>query len=104
MANKFEFHVFVCQNQRPEGHQRGCCLSKGSDKIQNYMKTRVKELGIENVRVNKASCLDQCKKGPAMVIYPQGVWYTIKSCEEAEEVIQSHLLGKKVVMSLIMED
>ncbi|WP_207216264.1 (2Fe-2S) ferredoxin domain-containing protein [Candidatus Finniella inopinata] len=55
------------------------------------MKTRVKELGLENIRINKAGCLGVCEHGPAAVIYPQGNWHTIASVEEAELVIQNHL-------------
>ena len=40
----YETHIFVCGNRRPEGHERGCCASKGSEKIRDYMKARVKEL------------------------------------------------------------
>ena len=103
MAPSFEYHIFICQNQRPEGHERGCCLSKGSDKLLNYMKARLKELGVQNLRVNKAGCMDQCEKGPALVIYPQGVWYTPKSIEDMEEIIQSHILSKKQVSALLMK-
>ena len=103
MAPSFDFHIFICQNQRPEGHERGCCLSKGSDKLLNYMKARLKELGVQDLRVNKAGCMDQCEKGPAMVIYPEGVWYRPKSIDDVEEIIQLHILGQKKVERLLME-
>jgi len=61
------------------------------------MKARVKELGIEGVRVNGAGCLDRCELGCTMVIYPEGVWYTYASKEDVEEIISSHLQrGEKV--------
>lgn len=69
----YDFHIFICQNQRPEGHARGCCFSKDSEKLLNYAKVRTKELGIPNIRVNKSGCLDQCERGIAMVIYPEGM-------------------------------
>ena len=50
----FETHIFVCGNRRPAGHERGDCASKGSEKIRDYMKARVKELKIEGVRVNQS--------------------------------------------------
>jgi len=103
MAPHFDFHIFICQNQRPEGHERGCCLSNGSDKLLNHMKARLKELGVKNLRVNKAGCMDQCEKGPAMVIYPQGAWYSPKSIEDIEEIIQLHILSKKEATTLLME-
>lgn len=84
----YDFHVFICQNQRPDGHARGCCLSKGSDKLLNYMKARVKELGILNTRVNKAGCLDQCEQGVAVVTYPEGIWHQIQSYDDVEALLQ----------------
>jgi (2Fe-2S) ferredoxin len=102
MSPSYKYHVFVCQNQRPEGHQRGCCLSKGSDKILNYLKARVKALGLQNIRINKSGCLDQCENGPAVVIYPQGTWYTIRTIEEAEQLLQTQLAQDQIATNLIM--
>ncbi|HXF90996.1 MAG TPA: (2Fe-2S) ferredoxin domain-containing protein, partial [Candidatus Nitrosotenuis sp.] len=70
----YDFHFFICQNVRPETHPRGSCFTKGSDKLLNYMKARIKELNIPNIRINKSGCLDQCEKGPALVVYPEGIW------------------------------
>jgi len=103
MAPTYKHHIFICQNQRPEGHPRGCCMTKGSDKILIYMKTRIIELGLKNIRVNKAGCPDQCEKGPAVVIYPEGAWYTIKTIEEAETLIQDHLIKEQKATGLLME-
>lgn len=91
---RYDFHFFVCQNLRPENHSRGSCMAKGSDKLLNYMKVRVKELGIANVRINKAGCLDQCEKGPAIIVYPEGIWYRASTIEDMETIIQSHILQK----------
>jgi (2Fe-2S) ferredoxin len=87
----FETHVFVCGNRRPEGHQRGCCASKGAEKIRDYMKARVKELGLTGVRVNQAGCLDRCELGPCAVLYPEGVWYKLDSFEAADRVLDEHI-------------
>ncbi len=87
----FETHVFVCGNRRPEGHERGCCASKGAEKIRDYMKVRVKELGLKGVRVNQAGCLDRCEEGPCAVLYPEGVWYRLDSFEAVDEVLARHV-------------
>jgi len=102
MAPHYDFHIFTCLNKRPEGHHRGCCLEKRSGKILNYMKTRLKELEVKNCRVNGAGCLDQCEKGPAVVIYPEGTWYTVKTVGDAGKIIQSHILGDVPVQELLM--
>lgn len=85
-------HVFCCTNVRPEGHPRGCCSSKGSVKLRNHMKARAKELGLDDVRINIAGCLDRCELGPNMVIYPEGVWYSYSTIEDVEEILQTHLV------------
>jgi (2Fe-2S) ferredoxin len=99
----YKHHIFVCTNKRLEGHSKGCCASKQSEKIRDYMKARCKELNLENLRVNSAGCLDQCDRGPAVVIYPEGVWYTLKTFEEAERVIQEHLILETPVQELLMK-
>jgi (2Fe-2S) ferredoxin len=89
----YQYHIFCCGNERPEGHERGCCKSKGADALRNYLKARVKELGLERVRVNQAGCLDRCELGPAVVVYPEGVWYRPTCIEDMEKILQSHVIG-----------
>jgi (2Fe-2S) ferredoxin len=87
----FDAHLFVCTNRRPDGHHRGSCAAKGSEKLRDYMKARAKEMGLHNVRVNTAGCLDRCELGPVMVIYPEGVWYKIASRSDVDAVLEAHV-------------
>ena len=84
-------HVFLCVNERPEGHPRGCCKHKGSERLRNYMKARAKELGLADVRINQSLCLDRCELGPTMVIYPEGVWYSPKNAADIDEILLTHV-------------
>ncbi len=104
-APYYDAHVFCCVNERPAGHPRGCCKAKGSDKLRDYMKARAKELGLSNVRINQSGCLDRCELGPTLVIHPEGIWYTYSTIEEAEEIIQRHLIeGKRVERLMLTPD
>lgn len=87
----YELHVFCCTNERPAGHARGCCKSRGSEKLRNYLKARAKEVGLDRLRINAAGCLDRCELGPTMVIYPEGVWYTYNSEADVDEILETHL-------------
>ena len=101
----YKAHVFVCTNEREPGHPRGCCKEKGSVDLRDYMKAKAKELGIKNVRINNAGCLDRCELGPNMVIYPEGVWYRASNFEEVDEVLQKHLIeGGRVERLMIPPD
>ncbi len=96
----FNNHVFVCTNKRADGHERGCCIDRHGGVIRTYMKQRCKELGVEKTRINASGCLDRCEDGPVLVIYPEGIWYRPESIEDAEEIIQEHLIGGNVVERL----
>ena len=66
------------------------------------MKAKAKSLGIEKVRINASGCLDKCEQGPTVVIYPEGVWYTIRKETDVEDIINEHLLKGKTVKRLLM--
>jgi (2Fe-2S) ferredoxin len=100
----FETHVFVCGNRRPDGHPRGSCAEKGSEKIRDYMKARVKELGLAGIRINAAGCLDRCELGPCAVIYPEGVWYRLDSFGAVDEVLARHVIEGGRAASLMLPD
>ncbi len=101
----FESHVFCCMNVRTKGHPRGCCSEKGGVVLRNYMKSRAKELGVKNTRINGAQCLDRCEFGPVLVIYPEGVWYQFRTKEDVDEILQSHLIdGNKVTRLMLRAD
>ena len=96
-------HVFVCTNERPAGHPRGCCKQRGSEKLRDYMKARAKELGLKDVRINSAGCLDRCELGPTMVIYPEGVWYSPKTTADVDEILAAHLVAGARVPRLMLK-
>ena len=60
--------------------------------MRDYLKARAKELGLADVRINSAGCLDRCELGPTMVIYPEGVWYGYKTAEDIDEILATHLV------------
>ncbi|MDQ2988582.1 MAG: (2Fe-2S) ferredoxin domain-containing protein [Pseudomonadota bacterium] len=97
----YEKHVFFCNNVRDDG--RPSCGDRGAQVAQKYAKTRIKQLGLnghEKIRINQAGCLDRCEEGPVLVVYPEGTWYTYIDNSDIDEIIDSHLIGGKVVERL----
>lgn len=72
----YTHHLFVCQNERPAGHPRGDCASKGAAAVHAALKAAAKSAhpGL-NIRVNKSGCLDTCEHGVSVVVYPEAAWY-----------------------------
>lgn len=98
----FDAHVFVCVNERAGDHPRGCCKAKGAEALRDYMKGRAKALGLGKVRINQSGCLDRCELGPTMVIYPEGIWYTVRTEADVDEVLETHLKNGGRVERLLL--
>jgi (2Fe-2S) ferredoxin len=102
---RYERHVFVCENRRPDGHPRGCCAGKGGAEVKEALKAELKARGLQaRVRANSAGCLDACEEGAAMVIYPEGVWYGGVTPEDVPEIVERHLVGGETVERLVIRE
>lgn len=95
-------HVFFCTNERADGHPRGSCKARGSDKLRTYMKAKAKELGLDRTRINSAGCLDRCELGPTFVIYPEGVWYKCETTADVDRVLVEHMQKGNHVKDLML--
>jgi (2Fe-2S) ferredoxin len=96
-------YIFLCVNERPPGHPKGCCTSRGAGEIRDRF---AEVLGRENllgqVRVVRTSCLDNCTRGAALAVYPDDVWYQGVQADDVEEIVESHLKGGRPVERLIL--
>ena len=100
----YERHVFICTNRRDPDNPKGDCASKGSEAIREAFKKGLHERGLKGrMRANAAGCLDQCARGPSVVVYPEQVWYTVPTPEDAIEIIEKHLIGGVPVERLRMK-
>ena len=97
----FEHHVFVCQNTRPAGAPRPSCTADGKSELHTRLQQLTKDAGLGGkVRINKSGCLDQCEHGPTVVVYPEAVWYGNVQAEDAEAIVNEHLIGGRPVERL----
>jgi len=102
---RFEKHIFVCENKRPEGHPKGCCADKNSVEVRVLFKNRLKQLGLSTeIRANASGCLDACEHGVTVVVYPDQVWYGGVTIDDVEEIIQQHLINNRPIDRLKIKD
>jgi (2Fe-2S) ferredoxin len=96
----FKKHIFICTNFRDKD-PASSCGPKGSVEIQKKFKERLKEMGLNlEVRANQSGCLDMCKNGVSLVIYPQGLWYGHVTINDVDEIIEKSVVQDEIIERL----
>ena len=99
----FRYHVFVCEQQKAEGVP--CCAAHGSAKVLEALRKEVAERGLANdVLVTACGSFGLCDRGPNMIVYPEGVWYSSVGPQDVPEIVKSHFQGGQVVERLANKD
>ena len=99
--SKYDKHIFICVNERPDNSQRGSCAKCGGLDIRMRFVQLINEYGLKGVvRANKSGCLDVCELGPVVVIYPDAVWYTNVKLDDVDEIFQSNIINNVAVNRL----
>ena len=88
----YKKHIFICTNRRDPNNPKGSCANSGSEEIATAFKKELAEQGLRGeMRANSSGCLDQCAHGPTVVVYPEAIWYSVKTPADVKEIVQEHL-------------
>jgi NADP-reducing hydrogenase subunit HndC len=90
----YRSHVLVCGGTG--------CASSGSQKIITTLQTEIDKNGLtEEVAVVQTGCHGLCALGPIVLIYPEGIFYSMVANEDIPEIVSEHLLKGRIVSRLV---
>ncbi len=92
----FRFHVYVCTQEKPDGQP--CCSANGSAAVLDALRAEVGRAGLgDEVQITTCGSLGLCERGPNLVVYPEGVWYSRVRVEDVGEIVREHFGGGRPV-------
>ena len=96
-------HVFFCRQQKPGGLV--CCGARGAAESLAALQAEIIKQGLDDeVQVTPCDSIGMCGRGPNMIVYPEGLWYTGVTPEAAVEIVHEHFKGGRPVERLIERD
>ena len=99
----FHYHIFICDQRKPEGVP--CCPVRGSSATIEALRKEVATRGLlDEVQITTCGSLGACERGPNMVVYPEGVWYSGVGEADVPEIVRSHFQQGTPVEALARTD
>ncbi len=79
-------HVFVCTNNRHG--ERKSCADGGNEALKDFLKEKIEKRGWKTrVRVSNCGCMGLCARGPNVILYPEGIWFSDVSAGEGGRIL-----------------
>ena len=105
-AAPIRHHVFVCTGKS--------CSARDSAEVLEAFESDLKERGLlfgreakgknphGSIIVTSCASVGFCSIGPAVMVYPDGVWYAQVRAADVGEIVEEHLLNNRVVGRLAL--
>ena len=90
-------HVLCCAGT-------GCTSSRSPEIMAEFERQLAAHGLADEVQIVKTGCFGLCAKGPIVVIYPEGAFYSHVSVGDVEEIVTEHLLKGRIVQRLLFTE
>lgn len=102
---KPEKFVYICVNERPEGHPKGSCtLRGGREVLMAFAKEFEQQDLFQRFALVQTGCMGPCFEGPIAAVFPDNVFYRDLAQADAAAITKEHLLEGKPLVRKVMED
>ncbi|MEB3287190.1 MAG: (2Fe-2S) ferredoxin domain-containing protein [Vampirovibrionales bacterium] len=99
---KLAHHVFVCTGTSCSNRESQATLETFWEVLKGLGLLYGKRGSLDgSVMVTTCGSVGLCSVGPAVLIYPEGVWYHGVSAADVPELVQSHFILKKPLERLL---
>ena len=81
------------------------CDSSGSAVLMSTFEKELKKNGLdEEVKIVPTGCFGLCEKGPVVIVYPEGTFYSHVTKDDVTVIVSEHLLKGRIVERLVYSD
>ena len=95
----FRLHVYACQQEKPGNAP--CCAARGSAAVLDALRKELAAQGLMgDVQVTTCGSIGMCERGPNMIVYPEGVWYSGVQVADVPELVREHFRNGRPVERL----
>ena len=99
----FRYHVYACTQEKPG--DKPCCAARGAQAVLDALRAELGKAGLgDEVHVTACGSLGLCERGPNLVVYPEGIWYSGVKPEDVAELVREHFGEGRPVARLFSGD
>ena len=81
------------------------CTSSGSKVLISTFEEELVKYGLqEEVKIVPTGCFGLCEKGPVVIVYPEGTFYSHVKKDDVSKIVEEHLLKGRIVNDLVYAD
>ncbi|MBR5772325.1 MAG: NADH-quinone oxidoreductase subunit NuoF [Clostridia bacterium] len=81
------------------------CTASGSKLLLSAFEEEIAKQGLgEEIKIVPTGCFGLCEKGPVVIVYPEGTFYSRVKKEDVAEIVSEHLLKGRIVERLVYSD
>ena len=79
--------------------------TRGSARVIEALRKEVAAQGLsKDVQITACGSIGLCERGPNMIVYPEGIWYSSVTPQDVPEIVRTHFQAGRVVERLANKD